>query len=79
MPPGLPPPTRPLALGHRAISIDLNPEYHKVACERVKQPPRWLLRRRAEKPSATERFEVEDAAHTGTEAGIAAILIWRHL
>jgi DNA modification methylase len=51
-----------MALGHSAISIDLNPEYHAVACERVKQPPRWLLRRRADKPSATERFAVEDDA-----------------
>ena len=38
-------------LGHKAISIDLNPEYHKVACGYVTQTPRWKLREeKADKP-----------------------------
>lgn len=35
-------------LGCRAISIELNEEYHEVACKRVLEPPRWWLRQQKE-------------------------------
>ena len=40
-------------LGHNAIGIELNPEYHALACKRALEPPRWWIRKHGpvEKPS----------------------------
>jgi hypothetical protein len=38
-------------LRHWAISIDLNPEYHKVALTRVLEPPRWWIRENSQRPA----------------------------
>jgi DNA modification methylase len=42
-----------LAVGHKAIGIDLNPEYHEHACKRVLEKPRWMLRQ--EKPAKKKK------------------------
>jgi DNA modification methylase len=42
-----------LAVGHKAIGIDLNPEYHEHACKRVLEKPRWMLRQ--EKPTKKKK------------------------
>jgi len=39
-------------LGARAVGIELNPEYHKIACERVLKPPVWWIREHG-KPDPT--------------------------
>jgi hypothetical protein len=39
-----------LELGARFTGIDLNPEYHAVACRRILETPRWKLRLSKPKP-----------------------------